>query len=221
MVAAVRNKAAITKGRIGGVEAEVMLDSGSSVSLVRQEVLSQAPKMPSVTGVKPIQLVTASGDPLKILDHVQAPVKIGDLELVHDFVVVENLVSPVILGVDFLHKNGLVLDFSSLPVTVHTSDSAQVISHYPIIPECIVSIYSEERRERTRICAVEAIEAPCADVIENCAVPYFHASLSFDYPECSCNDLLNVIHTYRSLFRTVPGETEVASHYITTTGTPV
>ena len=49
---------------------------------------------------------------------------------------------------------------------------------------------------------------------------YFHASLSF-YPECSCNDLLNVIHTYRSLFRTVPGETEVAFHYITTTGTPV
>ena len=89
--------------------------------------------MPSVTGAKPIQLVTVSGDPLKILDHVQAPVKIGDLELVHD------LVSPVILGVDFLHNNGLVL-FSSLPVTVHTSDSAQAISHYPTIPECIVTI---------------------------------------------------------------------------------
>ena len=78
------------------MEAEVMLDSGSAVSLVRQEVLSQAPKMPSVAVAESIQLVTASGDPLRILGRVRAPVKIGDLELIHDFVVVENLVSPVI-----------------------------------------------------------------------------------------------------------------------------
>ena len=88
-----------------------MFDSRLSVSLVRQKVLSQSPKMTAVTGAEPIQLVTASGDPLTILDRVRAPVKIGDLELIHDFVVVENLVSPVILGVDFLHNNGLVLDF--------------------------------------------------------------------------------------------------------------
>ena len=140
VVAVVRNKAATTRGIIGGVEAEVMLDSGSSVSLVRQEVLSQAPKMPSVASAEPIQLYTASGDPLRILDRVRAPVKIGDLELIHEFVVVENLVSPVILGVDFLHNNGLVLDFSSLPVTVHTSDSVQVVPHCTTVPECIFHI---------------------------------------------------------------------------------
>jgi hypothetical protein len=92
----VRNKAATTKGSTGGMEAEVMSDSGSSVSLVRQEVLSQAHKMPPVAGMKPIPLVTASGDLLKILDRFRAPVRIGDLELVHDFVVVEKLASPVI-----------------------------------------------------------------------------------------------------------------------------
>ena len=36
----------------------------------------------------------------------------------HDFVVVGNLVAPLILGVDFLHVNALVLDFTDMPVTV-------------------------------------------------------------------------------------------------------
>ena len=45
VVAAVKNKTATTAGSIGGVEVEVMLDAGSSVSLVQQEVLSRLPRM--------------------------------------------------------------------------------------------------------------------------------------------------------------------------------
>jgi len=37
----------------------------------------------------------------------------------HDFVVVDSLVTPVILGIDFLQQNVLVLDFTSTPVMVH------------------------------------------------------------------------------------------------------
>ena len=36
----------------------------------------------------------------------------------HDFVVVDSLVTPVILGIDFLPQNGLVLDFTCTPVMV-------------------------------------------------------------------------------------------------------
>ena len=55
--------------------------------------------------------MTASGEDLPMVDHIQVPVKLGELEVLHNFVVIENLVAPVILGVDFLHDNGLVLDF--------------------------------------------------------------------------------------------------------------
>ena len=90
VVAAVKNKAATTAGSFGGVEVEVMLDSGSSVSLVRQEVLSRLPRMqPSSSGAGDIKLLTAPGEPLQVLDHVQASIKIGDLERPHGFVVVE------------------------------------------------------------------------------------------------------------------------------------
>ena len=47
-----------------------MLDSGSSVSLVQYDVLKGAQNIVQVTARRPIQLVTASGDQLPILQHV-------------------------------------------------------------------------------------------------------------------------------------------------------
>lgn len=57
------------KGMIGGMEVDVMLDSAS---LVQQGVLSE----PTDNEAK---LVSASGDRLPTLDHVKAPVKLGEL----------------------------------------------------------------------------------------------------------------------------------------------
>ena len=54
--------------------------------------------------------MTASGDPLPILAQIQANVKLGELDIVHHFFVVENLIAPIILGTDFLNQ----LDFSKV-----------------------------------------------------------------------------------------------------------
>ena len=63
-VEAIKSKAAATKGKLGGVGVEMMLDSGSSVSLIQQEVFSRAQGVVWVEVVKPLRLVTASGDQL-------------------------------------------------------------------------------------------------------------------------------------------------------------
>ena len=119
-VAAVKSKAAIIGGELGGVRVEAMLDSGSSVSLVQSEVLQKALGIEQVKGAKPLRLVTASGDSLPIVDHIRAPIRIGELKLMHEFVVVQSLVAPVILGTDFLHDNTLLLDFTKKPEFVVT-----------------------------------------------------------------------------------------------------
>ena len=67
---------------------------------------------------KPLKLMTASEERLHIIGYIQAPIKLGELELGHEFVVVNSLVAPVILGVDFLHANSLVLAFTQSPVMV-------------------------------------------------------------------------------------------------------
>ena len=49
--------------------------------------------------------------------------EIKDLRLVHDFLVVDSLVTPVILGIKFLQDNQLILDFSCVPVEIKVSRS--------------------------------------------------------------------------------------------------
>ena len=97
---------------------DIMLDSGSSVSLIRKDMANQM-KNPTVLlpSVRP-SLVTASGDPLPVIDYIQGVVAIGRLEALHNFSVVSDLITPAILGVDFLQQHGLSLDFSTVPLSV-------------------------------------------------------------------------------------------------------
>ena len=57
-----------------------------------------------------VRLITAAGEPLPVVDLVQAPVQVGDFKTVHEFMVVDRLIYPVIL-VDFLQKDALTLPY--------------------------------------------------------------------------------------------------------------
>lgn len=98
VAASIKSKVAATMGTIGGLDTEIMLDSGSSVSLVRKDIVYKAHGIDSISPDHPP--ITASGDQLPFVEYIRAPVSLGEFQLVHKFVVVENLMSPVILGVD-------------------------------------------------------------------------------------------------------------------------
>ena len=106
-VAAVRSEAASIKGVFGGVETAMILDSGSSISLIRKDVISHTRGVMRVRPIPQLQLKTASGEPLPVWDFVCTQVQLGQLKVKHSFIAVNRLVAPVILGVDFLQKNGL------------------------------------------------------------------------------------------------------------------
>ena len=81
------------------------------VDTLKQDKLFNVP-------VPKLRLVTASGEPMIITGCIQAPVRTSQLEITHQFLVVERLVTPVILGVDFLQQHNLVLNFASSPVVI-------------------------------------------------------------------------------------------------------
>ena len=60
-VAVVKSRATVITGRLEGVSVELILDSGSSISLVQRDVLSQAQDVVRVKAMRSLQLVTASG----------------------------------------------------------------------------------------------------------------------------------------------------------------
>jgi len=111
-VLAVKSSSASLTGEFAGTVMEMMLDSGSAVSLVvKQEITNLGQdKLTNIPASK-LRLVTASGEPLPITGCVQALVRISWLEVVHQFLVVERLVAPVILGIDFLQQHNVILNF--------------------------------------------------------------------------------------------------------------
>ena len=126
-IAVVKCRATMVSGKLGGFTVEFMLDSGSSVSLIRHDLLKSIKNITKVNSSKAVQLITASGDPLPILKYVKALVQLGELKICHEFVVVNSLVTPAILGVDFLQGNCLSLDFNQTPVAVCSGHNPSVL----------------------------------------------------------------------------------------------
>ena len=82
MIAAVRSNTAIIRGQLGSVDMDMMLDSGSSVSLVRKNVLSEVSGVCAAAS-RELRLVTAVGEPIPVLRYVSAPVEVGQVSVEH------------------------------------------------------------------------------------------------------------------------------------------
>ena len=150
VVAAVRPSAAVLKGRLGDTEVDILLDSGSTVSLVQNSILARTL---GVKQLKPgdLQLVSAAGEPMPVVEQANVVVQVGQLSVEHPLVVVESLISPVIPGMNFLQH--LVLVFASSPIsvtTLHTPPS----SHRQL--QDIQPIVEDVQKAKAKTCAVYA-----------------------------------------------------------------
>ncbi|KAL5500108.1 hypothetical protein EMCRGX_G011611 [Ephydatia muelleri] len=196
-----------------------MLDSGSSVSLIRQDI---ARKITPVQVTKQsdsnkIKLVTASGAALPILQQVEARVSFDGLEspVSHSFLVVKSLISPVRVGVDFLQQQHLSLDFSYCPVRVHHS-SQEAASH---------NSSSEQKKYSSTTAAISSKNAEPEGnedlQIEQCAILKFKKTDDVTLPEVEDKTLWQLLEKYKDLFRNSPGVTTLTHHFIPTSGSPI
>ena len=135
----------------------------------------------------------------------------------HNFIVVNSLVTLVILGTDFLQKHGLTLDFTADSVTVYQSGNE--ISEAEI-PEQVQLVWEAECATKKKRYAAAVLENQTADVVDECAIPRFGGPVTYDFPKCKAKTFTSVIKEYKDLFRTTPGSTTAAQHYIPTYGSP-
>ena len=73
-----------------------MLDAGSAVSLLRKQELEHMKHVQPLEKTPEVKLISAYGDSLPIISHVQAPVQVGNFRTINHFVVVNCLIYPVI-----------------------------------------------------------------------------------------------------------------------------
>ena len=103
VVAAIRTQGSIITGVVEKKLVEIMIDSGSSISLVRRSVTNDHSLNIAPQG---LQLVSAAGEPISVLGQITLPIHLGDVKVDHLFVVVQPHITPIILGIDFMHKHG-------------------------------------------------------------------------------------------------------------------
>ena len=112
-------------GEVGNVQVEVILDTGSAVSLLCHKEARLMNIYQASQGRPAIELITNLGEHLPVMGCVKALIQMIDtFQITHQFLVVPSLIYPVILGIDFLYQNQLSLDFMTIPVIVqqHTDD---------------------------------------------------------------------------------------------------
>ena len=171
---------------------------------------------------------------IPILDHVKAVVTVGNIVKSQNFFVVKDLITPVILGTDFLQEHRLLLDFSTTPVTVAQSETrSEHIQQQADRPQAqemtsrLNTLWKAERVFKIKKCSVAAIEVEDAEdkhhtmVPEDCAIPLFEKPGKYELPQFIKPGMAAVVSEYQDLFITLPGTTLVASHQINTTGSPV
>ena len=91
----------------------------------------------------------------------------------HKFVVVENMVASAILGVDFLQENKLVLDFSSLPVTIRQTNASFSPDPLAILAiDQICPVYETTRASRAKICVFRRLRMPLLTLLMSVLFPY-------------------------------------------------
>jgi len=164
-----------------------------------------------------LRLVTAAGDELAMVDHIKTTVSIQCQTVTHCFVVVDALIVPVILGIDFLQQHKLTLDFASTPVKITCSPNFNQAAADK--DPAVQSILDAEHSIRMKYCAV--VSTPTSEDVDDYSIPVWPKVPSVELPECKVVTLQPVIQDFRQLFTTEPGRTTVAYHYIPTTGLPV
>ena len=115
-------------GIIRDVHCAILLDSGSSASLISQHLLEQA-GLSYNSIASSVNVITASCDKMELRNITTVPLHIGTLSVTHEMYVAPQLVAFVILGTNFLAKFNVCLDYKTQSVTVNGTTVASDV-HY-------------------------------------------------------------------------------------------
>lgn len=194
----------------------MMLDSGSSVSLPREDVLKRVPQHRRITRRR-IQLISAAGEHIPVIDHMSIVVNLSDRQIEQPFVVVGRLIVPIILGLDFLHPHQLILDFATCPIKILPRPQATDSYNGKRELQPVVDAVTHAKQ---KFCAATTTVELTEETIDNCAISTFGESqhVSYDLPAHTVHTLDPLV---QDLFVTRPGATTLAEHFIPTSRNPM
>ena len=87
VTATVQSSAAVLRGIIGNREVEMMLDSGSTVSLIQEHIATSLPAVKQLAS-NGLQLASAAGESIPVVGSGVLPVQVGGACAEHPMIVI-------------------------------------------------------------------------------------------------------------------------------------
>ena len=153
-----------------------------------------------MTGTRPqttpsIQLQTASGESLPIIDYVSVAVQLNKMESVvyHDFIIVSKL-APVILGIGLFQQHSLI-----------SEPTIQVYPKQEKVPDDVYMIWDNMVQQKQHVRPIAAVREMTTEITNDCAISDYGAPKQYESPNCSNTLLSTVVDKFKDLFCTTPG----------------
>ncbi|KHJ41621.1 zinc knuckle [Trichuris suis] len=206
------------QGVLAGHAMNLMLDTGSSVSLLKLSLFTVLLKQDRVIShtTSDNVVVSAFGEESSLKGEAMLTVKIGRYERSHQFLLAETLLTPVVLGHDFLSKYGWCIGYAKNRLT-HISGE-----RVPLVVKA-TPVEASEKHETTKLSErylpVSAIVENDDDLLDDCTVPDYSAKYTLDLPQCS-SYYADILKQFKELFSAKPGATTMAYHVIPTGKNP-
>ena len=215
VVAAVRPNTATTWEMLGEHKVEMMLDSGSSISLIQESTAATFSTEYNTMSFR-LKLVSASGGNIPVLGCMTLLLCIGEVQCTSHPPFSSSPISYCSrhIGLRFPLK---VLDFTSNPIKISSQPTKSDNS------DNTKTVLDIAKQITNKVCVVNVLIETAEDTVDNyCAIPLFgKRSLQYDVPLCNVSALAPLFCQCKKLSRTCLGSTTVAEHFFPTTGTPV
>ena len=127
--------------------------------------------------------------------------------------------SPCILGVDFLHAQKLMLDFGQCPVRVCRQGSVPQRSVQSVPDSACTAAVNLNNKQGMDYDGGHLLQGEKDQ--EECAVPCFRNTDKIDFPTCPDGSFVDLLQSFKDLFKSTPGKTTLTHHLIPTTGSPL
>ena len=105
--------AVFTEGQVGGVHLNMLVDTGSAVTLVHKRVWEKLAPRYGPLETQGTQVVSANGSPLKIVGMVDIEIAVAGICAIHPVLIAEDITHDCLLGVDFLRKHECTIQFGT------------------------------------------------------------------------------------------------------------
>ena len=100
------------EGKINGVPCTILVDTGAAVTIVHRRIWDRGKRTATLEN-NTSSVVTANGEPLKLLGKTKVVFSLAERELKHNILVTDSITQDCLLGSDFLTAHECVVDLKA------------------------------------------------------------------------------------------------------------